>query len=170
MAEFLKEDGTTAFEVTVHAVAVVDWRNLAEKHRLLAEQSRISGLFSEIEIAQRFGEDRRVIHKRARAKGLGTELGGFLWFVEADIVELGKGKGSKPCRVNQKELDSGSDRPAATQAEKSSRPLSSSRMEEDRLALDAAKMLARKLKDGSPITSRKNTRRSAANVHYLRSK
>ena len=74
------------------------------------------------------------------------------------------------CRVIQKEPGCGSDQLAAMQTERSSKPPTSSRTERDKLALDAALMHARKLKEGSPTTSPANTRQAAANVHYLKSR
>jgi hypothetical protein len=89
-----------------------------------------------------------------------------------DYVTLADiGRMLESCRVNQKVPDSGSDPLAATQAEKSPKsPTTSSRTVDDNSALDAALALARKLKDGSPPTSLANTRQSAANVHYLKSR
>jgi ABC-type sugar transport system substrate-binding protein len=74
------------------------------------------------------------------------------------------------CRVPAKVPVFGSDQPAETQAEKSLKMHGgSSRTADAKLALSAAQMLAKKLKSGLPITSPANTRRNAANVHYLKS-
>jgi hypothetical protein len=75
------------------------------------------------------------------------------------------------CRVPAKESVYGLEQPAATQAEKSRMPpIGKSKTAEDDLALDAALMRARKLKEGLPTTSPANTRRNAGNVRYLKSK
>ena len=73
------------------------------------------------------------------------------------------------CRVQTKGHASGSDPQAETPPEKSSRPHDgSSKTEAGKLAQAAALLIARKLKEGSPITSPANTRRKDANVLYLK--
>jgi hypothetical protein len=79
----------------------------------------------------------------------------------ADIERM-----AQTCRVATKAPASGSDRPAA---EEPRLPSSSSSTVEDKLALDAALMRAKKLKSGSPITSPTNTRRNVVSVHFPKS-
>ena len=45
-------------------------------------------LFSDVEVAARFGVSVRVIHDRARAKGLGRKFGRVRWFTEAEVLAL----------------------------------------------------------------------------------
>lgn len=69
------------------------------------------------------------------------------------------------CRDQAKERDSIS----GSQGEQAPPPNGSSETDQTKLALDAAKAAAKALKSGSRNTSRKNTERPAANVHYLKS-
>jgi hypothetical protein len=100
MAEVLDENGKPLFQVTGNGFGEVDWLDLAAKHRALAEASRLQGLYSEIEIAQRFGVRVRVVRERARERGLKRKAGGFLWFTEAESLSLWE-EGSKPCSNSQ---------------------------------------------------------------------
>jgi hypothetical protein len=116
MAEVLDEDGKVLFQVTAAGAGTVDWRDVAGKHRRLAEQSRIPGHYSEIEIAQRFGVAIRVVRDRARAKGLERKIGGVRWFTEAEAT-IGLWEGSKPCQSNSIK---GALRPTSTRAARTS--------------------------------------------------
>ena len=88
MADILDEDGKPVFQVTGNGRAKVDWRDLAEEHRQLAEKSGFPRDFSEIEIAQRYGVEVAEIRDRARARGLGRRRGP-VWFFTPEEATIG---------------------------------------------------------------------------------
>jgi len=48
----------------------------------------LPGLYSEDQIAERFGVTARVSQERARSKGIGGKIGRKRWFTEAQVIEL----------------------------------------------------------------------------------
>ena len=63
-----------------------------------AEGGLLPGLFSEDEVASRFGVKRRMVREHALAKGIGRKYGRKRFFTEADVLELGK---INPCLSSQ---------------------------------------------------------------------
>jgi hypothetical protein len=55
-----------------------------------AEGGLLPGLYSEDEVASRFGMTRRMVRERALAKGIGRKYGRKKFFTEADALKLGE--------------------------------------------------------------------------------
>jgi hypothetical protein len=55
-----------------------------------AEGGLLPGLYSEDEVASRFGMTRRMVRERALAKGIGRKYGRKRFFTEADALKLGE--------------------------------------------------------------------------------
>jgi hypothetical protein len=56
-----------------------------------AEGGLLPGLYSEDEVASRFGIRRRMVRERALANGIGRKYGRKRFFTEADVLNLGEG-------------------------------------------------------------------------------
>jgi len=56
-----------------------------------AEGGLLPGLYSEDEVASRFGMTRRMVREHALANGIGRKYGRKRFFTEADVLKLGEG-------------------------------------------------------------------------------
>src|ERR1700682_3195594 len=59
-----------------------------------AEGGLLPALYSEDEVASRFGMTRRMVREHALAKGIGRKYGRKRFFKEADALKLGEGNPS----------------------------------------------------------------------------
>ena len=72
---------------TAHIVGLISGR--------AAEGGLLPGLYSEDEVASRFGMTRRMVRERALEKGIGLKYGRKRFLTEEDVGNIGKG--NPPC-------------------------------------------------------------------------